>query len=258
MTYSTIRLEREGPVAILTLDRPKALNALSTQLAKELFEATIEIDEDATLRCLVITGAGGAFCAGGDVKEFVENSSRIGAHLKELTTYAHAAVARLSRAHLPVIAAVNGVAAGAGLGLSLSSDIVIAAESARFLSAYARIGASPDAGATYFLPRLVGIRRAAELLLTDRTLTAAEALAWGIVTKVVPDSELRAVALGLGRTLAQGPTEAYAATKRLLRLGEAGGLETQLQREADAISSLGDTAGFRAGLAAIMEKTRQR
>src|SRR5262249_9847268 len=180
MSDQTVRLETKGGVGTITLNRPDAYNALNLALARELFAAVLAVDEDPAVRAVVITGAGKAFCGGGDVKDFADNLARIGVLIKELTTYVHGAVSRLVRTPKPVITAVNGVAAGGGLSLAMAGDLVLAAESARFTMAYSKIAATPDGSSTYWLPRLVGIRRATELFYTNRVLTAKEAVDWGI------------------------------------------------------------------------------
>src|SRR5262249_51222534 len=141
------------------------------------------------VRCILITGSGRAFCAGGDVKDFADNPDRIGILIKELTTYLHGAVSRLARSQKPVIMAINGGAAGGGLSFALSGDLVVATESAKFTMAYSKIAASPDGSSSYFLPRMIGIRRALELHYTNRVLTAREAMDWGLVNRVHPDAE---------------------------------------------------------------------
>jgi 2-(1,2-epoxy-1,2-dihydrophenyl)acetyl-CoA isomerase len=168
MRYDTIAVEVASSVATITLNRPDAYNALDLALARELLTAVIEADEDPGVRCVVLTAAGRAFCGGGDVKEFAANLPRIGVLIKELTTYFHAVVSRLARTPKPVITAVNGVAAGGGFSLAIAGDLVLAADSARFTMAYSRIGATPDGSSTYWLPRLVGLRRAMELYYTNR------------------------------------------------------------------------------------------
>ena len=254
MAYRHVTLERKNQVATLTLNRPDAYNALDLALGRELFEAAIELDEDADVRCVVVTGAGRAFCAGGDVKAFVDNLGRIGAHIKELTTYLHGAISRFCRSDKPVIMAVNGVAAGGGFSLALSGDLVVAAESARFTMAYSRIAATPDGSSSYFLPRLVGLRRALELYFTNRPLTAREALEWGMITRVVPDAELGGAVETLARELAQGPSRAFGAAKRLFHQSTWESLETQMELEAQAIAAAGRTEDFRAGVTAFADK----
>lgn len=254
MEYQHLILERRDQVATITLNRPEAFNALNLALGRELFRAVLEVDDDPEVRAVVITGAGRAFCAGGDVKDFAAHLDRIGALVKELTTYLHGAVSRLCRSDKPVIMAVNGVAAGGGLSFALSGDLVVAAESARFTMAYSRIAASPDGSSSYFLPRLVGLRRALELYFTNRELSAREALEWGLVTRVVPDPELLAAAHALARDLAQGPTRAFGAAKRLFHQATWEGLETQMELEAQAIAACGRTEDFRVGVTAFARK----
>ncbi len=254
MSYETITVERAEQVTTITLNRPDAFNALSLTLGRELFHAALEADEDPDVRCLVITGRGKAFCAGGDVKDFVDNLARIGVHIKELTTYLHGAISRLARSDKPVIMAVNGVAAGGGLSLALSGDLVIAAESARFTMAYSKIAATPDGSSSYFLPRLCGLRRAMELYFTNRVLSAREAEAWGLVTRVVPDAEFASAVSGLARELAQGPSKAFGAAKRLFHHSTWESLETQMELEAQAIAASGHTEDFKNGVVAFARK----
>jgi len=254
MTYQHLTLERSAQVATITLNRPDAYNALNLALGRDLFAAALEVDEDPGVRCVVITGAGKAFCGGGDVKDFAEALPRIGVLVKELTTYVHGAVSRLARSPKPVIIAVNGVAAGGGLSLALSGDLVLAAESARFTMAYSKIGATPDGSSSYFLPRLIGIRRALELYLTNRVLSAKEALEWGLVNRVVPDAELGSATRALARELAQGPTKAFGAAKLLFHQSTHESLETQMELESQAIAASGHTEDFREGVAAFAAK----
>jgi 2-(1,2-epoxy-1,2-dihydrophenyl)acetyl-CoA isomerase len=254
MAYKTLTVERSNHVATLTLSRPDAYNALNMPLGRELFEASLELDDDPDVRCIVITGAGRAFCAGGDVKDFVDNLGRIGSHIKELTTYLHGAVSRFCRSDKPVIMAINGIAAGGGFSFALSGDLVVAAESAKFTMAYSKIAATPDGSSSYFLPRLIGLRRAMELYFTNRVLTAREALEWGLVTRVVPDGELKATVAALAAELAQGPTKAFGAAKRLLHQSTWESLETQMELEAQAIAASGRTEDFRAGVTAFAQK----
>ena len=207
MAYKNLTVERANHVATLTLSRPDAYNALNMPLGRELFEASLELDDDPDVRCIVITGAGRAFCAGGDVKDFVDNLGRIGSHIKELTTYLHGAVSRFCRSDKPVIMAINGIAAGGGFSFALSGDLVVAAESAKFTMAYSKIAATPDGSSSYFLPRLIGLRRAMELYFTNRVLTAREALEWGLVTRVVPDGELKSTVAALAARAGPGADE---------------------------------------------------
>ena len=254
MAHDTVTLARADGVATLTLNRPEVFNALDMTLGRDLFHAVLAADDDATVRAIVVTGAGRAFCAGGDVKAFADKLDHIGAHIKELTTYLHGAVSRLCRSDKPVIMAVNGVAAGGGMSLALAGDLVLAAESARFTMAYSKIAATPDGSSTYYLPRLIGVRRALELYLTNRVLSAREAQEWGLVTRVVPDAELGSAAHALARELAQGPTRAFGGAKRLFHQSTWESLETQMELEAQAIATSGRTDDFRAGVTAFANK----
>lgn len=254
MTYDQVTVTRDRGIATITLNRPDAFNALNLGLARDLFHAVLEVDEAPDVRCIVVTGAGKAFCAGGDVKDFADNLPRIGVLVKELTTYLHGSVSRLCRSPKPVVMAVNGVAAGGGLSFALAGDLVIAAESARFTMAYSKIAAAPDGSSSYFLPRLVGLRRAMELYFTNRVLTAREACEWGLVTRVVPDAEFKAAVEALARELAEGPTKAFGAAKRLLHQSTSESLETQMELEAQAIAASGHTEDFAAGVTAFANK----
>ena len=254
MRYETITLDVAQGIATITLNRPDAYNALSLALARELFNAVLEVDEAPAVRCVVLTGAGKAFCGGGDVKDFVQTLPRIGILLKELTTHIHGVVSRLVRTPKPVITAVNGVAAGGGLALALAGDLVIAAESARFTMAYSRIAATPDGSSTYWLPRLCGIRRAMELFYTNRVLTAKEAVDWGIASRAVADAEFPGAVRTLAAELAQGPTLALGRGKRLLHLSTTESLETQMEHESQAIAQSGHTEDFAEGVRAFSEK----
>jgi 2-(1,2-epoxy-1,2-dihydrophenyl)acetyl-CoA isomerase len=254
MGYEAIRYEIRDAVATIALNRPEAYNALNLTLGRDLFHATLEADEDRAVRCIVVTGTGKAFCAGGDVKDFNDSPDRIGILIKELTTYLHGAISRFCRSDKPVIVAVNGIAAGGGFSLALSGDLVVAAESAKFTMAYSKIAASPDGSSSYFLPRLVGLRRAMELYFTNRVLTAREAVEWGMVTRAVPDAELKGSVDALARELAQGPSKSFGIAKRLLHQSTWESLETQMELEAQGIAACGHTEDFRAGVTAFAEK----
>ena len=254
MAYDAILYDVKDSVATITLNRPDAYNALNLTLARDVFQATLEADESRDVRCIVITGAGKAFCAGGDVKDFADNPDRIGILVKELTTYLHGAVSRLARSLKPVIMAVNGVAAGGGMSLALSGDLVVAAESAKFNMAYSRIAASPDGSSSYFLPRMIGLRRALELHFTNRVLSAREAMDWGLVNRVHPDAEFPAAVRTLACELAQGPTLAFGRAKLLFHQSTQESLETQMELEAQAIAASGHTEDFRNGVVAFARK----
>jgi 2-(1,2-epoxy-1,2-dihydrophenyl)acetyl-CoA isomerase len=254
MGYEHVIYAVKDGVATLTLNRPDAYNALNLGLARNLFHAALEADEDRAVRCIVVTGAGKAFCAGGDVKDFADNPERIGVLIKELTTYLHGTVSRLARAQKPVVMAVNGIAAGGGMSFALSGDLVVAAESAKFTMAYSRIAAPPDGSSSYFLPRMVGLRRALELHYTNRVLTAREAMDWGLVNRVHPDAEFSGAVAALARELAEGPTLAFGRAKLLFHQSTQESLETQMELEAQAIAASGHTEDFRNGVVAFAKK----
>jgi 2-(1,2-epoxy-1,2-dihydrophenyl)acetyl-CoA isomerase len=167
----------------LTLNRPDVGNAIDLAFARAMMDASIVCDQDDSARCVLLTGAGQMFCAGGDIAAFTGAGEQVPALLKQLTTYMHVAVTRLARMRKPLVVAVNGAAAGAGFGLAMMGDIVLAAQSAKFRVAYAGIGLSPDCGTSWLLPRLVGLRRAQELMLTDQRLNAEQAAGMGLVTR---------------------------------------------------------------------------
>lgn len=252
--YETLRFRNEDGVARVTLSRPDAANAIDLTLARELMDAALRCDEDPAVRAVVISGEGRFFCAGGDLSAFAKAGDGMPALIKEMTTYLHAAVSRLARMRAPVLIAVNGTAAGAGFSLACAGDLAFAAESARFTLAYTRAGLAPDGSSTWTLPRLVGPRRALELMLTNRTLSATEARDWGLVNEVVPDGELAARVDGVARCLAEGPTGAYAHCKRLVLLSAGESLETQMEHESRAIADAARTADAREGVEAFLAK----
>ena len=254
MNYTSIQFDIRDNVAYITLNRPEAANSINHEMATDLMCAAIHCSEDPAIRAVVITGTGSMYCSGGDLKEFAAQGEHLPYHLKEQTTYLHAAISRLTRMVPPVVAAVNGTAAGAGMSLACACDIVVAAESARFTMAYTRVGLPPDGSSTCFLPRIVGLKRALELTLTNRVLSAQEALEWGIVTRVVPDAELLAQAQAIAVQLATGPTKALGASKRLLHSGFSETLETQMEHESQTIASIAHTADTSEGIAAFLEK----
>jgi 2-(1,2-epoxy-1,2-dihydrophenyl)acetyl-CoA isomerase len=248
--YSTILFEVRDKVAHLTLNRPEAANSLNATVSAEMMEAVVRCEDDADIRALVVTGTGRFFCAGADLKGFYS----AGSVLKSPVSIFHAVISRLVRAELPVIAAVNGAAAGAGMGLACACDLVIGAESARFTMAYTKIGLSPDGTTTYFLPRRIGIGRALELVLLNRTLSAREALDWGIANRVVADEDLADEAHSIAAQLASGPTRAYGAAKRLMQSGFTESLETQIEMESRSVGSLARTQDAREAIAAFATK----
>ena len=252
-----VLVARENGLAVLTLNRPEAYNAMNLELSRALLDALIECDEDGAVRAVMITGAGAAFCAGGDIRAMRESSGadgRAGAFLKRLTIYVHGVVATMARMPKPVIGAINGAAAGAGMSLALACDLVVAAEGARFTMAYTKIGIAPDGSSTFFLPRLVGAKRAYELIARNAPLSAAEAQSLGLVNQVYGDEGFAAQAKAYAAELAAGPTQALGHAKRLLTLSPGTPLETQMEYERQAIAACGNSADFAEGTSAFLEK----
>lgn len=259
MAFTTLDYDHSDGVAWITFKRPERFNALDPTMARELCDVANRCSSDRTVRAVVMTGSGDqAFCAGGDVSVFGERLDDIEVLVKEMTTYLHAAVSRFARMRAPLVAAVNGVAAGAGFSLVTCCDLAIAAETATFTSAYTRIGLTPDGSSTHFLARLVGTRRAMELYLTNRVLSATEALDWGLVNRVVPAGQLAAEADVLARKLAEGPTAAHGGVKALLQSAASESLETQMELETRFIAAAGASADGQEGIRAFLEKRPAR
>lgn len=254
MTDPSVLLAILDGVARITLNRPKAMNSLNLEMAKELMDVALHCETNPAVRAVVLTGVGDAFCAGGDIKSFVKEGDQLPAYLKAVTAYLHTALSCFTRMDAPIVAAVHGSAAGAGMSLACACDLTVATESARFTVAYTRIGLTPDGSLTYILPRLIGVKRALELTLTNRTLSAQEAYDWGIVTAVVPDGQAQQQAETLARQLAGGATQALGATKRLIHQGWGESLETQMMHERQAISDFGATANAQEGISAFLAK----
>ena len=246
----TVELEVVDHVAVITLNRPDAQNTVSLQLAMDLDEATQRI---AGARAVLLTANGPSFCAGGDLKEFGDRED-LADHVREVVSYLHPAIERLDALDVPVVAAVRGSAAGAGLGLACAADIVLATPDARFVSAYTRIGLSPDGSTSYSLPRLVGMRRALELVLTNRVLSAPEAEAWGIVTRIVDDASLDDEALTVAKQLAAGASGGLGAARRLVRDSLGRTLSHQLDMEAEALVRNAAHTDAKEGIRAFIEK----
>lgn len=257
MSYETLTIERhDGSVEVITLNRPDAANGLNPLMARELADAAARCDHDPSVKAVVLTATGRFFSAGGDVKAIAGFGDEKAAGIKSLADDLHRAVSTFARMPAPLVVAVNGVAAGAGFSLALLGDLVVASDAAVFTMAYTSIGLSPDGSSSYFLPRLVGLRRAQELMLTNRKLTAAEALDWGLVTRVVPDATLRDEALALATSIAHGSSDSNAAVKRLLLETFTNPLETQMELESRTIAGCAASPNGREGITAFVEKRR--
>jgi 2-(1,2-epoxy-1,2-dihydrophenyl)acetyl-CoA isomerase len=254
-----VLLELDRGVARLRLNRPEAANALDVELLRALEHAVRSCRGDRRVRAVLLSGEGRNFCAGGDVHAFAAAGERLPEYLRKATAHLQAAAGGLLELEAPVIALVQGYAAGGGgFGLVCAADLVLAGQSARFMLGATRVGMAPDAGLSVTLSRIIGHRRALELALTDRELSATEALELGLVTRVVPDARLREDGDALARRLADGPTLALAATKRLLWEGISASIEDALREEARTVSALGATADAREGLAAVIERRPPR
>lgn len=256
MGYETIRFEVKDQAAFITLDRPDAANGLNLVMGRELMDAAIRCDEDPGIRAVLLTGKGKFFCAGGDLKYFSDSGERLAAALKEVTSFSNSAAAKLTRMDKPLVVAVNGPAAGIGMSFALYGDLILAAESASFTAAYTAAALSPDGGMTYLLPRYIGLLRARELMLTNRRLSAKEALEWGLVTRVVPDAELAAEAGKLVKALAAGPTLSYGSVKRLVNNTFSQTLETQMELEGRGIAAVSKTADAGEGISAFLTRRK--
>ena len=254
MGFERIRIEIVAGIAELTLARPEGANAIDLIASEELAEAALLCDQSPEVRAVLLRADGPMFSAGGDVRSFRDAGDDVPALLKRITLGLHVAISRFARMDAPVVAAVGGMAAGGGMSLACACDIVLAADNARFTMAYTRIGLVPDGGSSFFLPRRIGLARTRDLMLRNRVLSAAEALDWGLVEQVVPAADLDAEARKVARELAAGPTLAFGAAKRLLLGTFDHGLETQMELETRAISSMGATDDAKEGLRAFFEK----
>jgi 2-(1,2-epoxy-1,2-dihydrophenyl)acetyl-CoA isomerase len=252
---SDLLFEIRNGVGYITLNRPDVANALNAELVKELEEVSLRCDEDPAVRAVLMTGAGKMFCGGGDLKSFAaQPPAQLPAYLKQVTFYLHKAIHRFARMNAPLIIAVNGNAGGGGMSLALAGDIVLAGESSRFTLAYTRVGLTMDGSSTYFIPRLIGLRRTMELALTNRVLTAREAESIGLITRAVPDGELMKQAETLANELAQGATKAYGGIKRLMYASANNTLDEQMELEGEAIADAGRTLDGKEGIASFLAK----
>ena len=256
MSYTTLRFARAGAVARITLARPEAANALNFAMGTELLDVAQRCRDDTGVRAVILDAEGRVFCAGGDIVTFAAAGDELPAALDELIEIFHPAIDTLSTMNAPVIAAVQGVAAGAGLSLLSSCSLVVASETASFAMAYTGVGLTPDGGASYFLPRQIGLRRTEELMITNRRLDADTALAWGLVNEVVAADVLAARVAALAEQLAAGATAAYGGVRRMLLATFGNDLTTQLALEQQTIVAAGASRDGRAGVATFKAKTR--
>lgn len=250
-----VKRERDGAVGILTLDEAASLNAMTPDLLGDLAAATGEMTADPALRALVLTGAGRGFCSGQNLKNFQDLGADAVSGAMRLYWPAFRA---LRECRVPVVVAVNGVAAGGGFSLAMSGDLTVAARSASFIQVFSRIGLVPDLGSTWLLPRLIGRQRALELMLLNQPISAEKAREWGIVHAVFDDADLGEGALALARRLAEGPTRALAATRRLLEDSDRSSYAEQFRRELEVQAEIFASADAIEGRAAFVEKRPAR
>jgi 2-(1,2-epoxy-1,2-dihydrophenyl)acetyl-CoA isomerase len=260
MHYETIETQTRGAVCVITLNRPECLNALTSEVATEFMSAVGEATGSGA-RAVVLTGSGRAFCAGGDLREMqsiAQREGKVEAFFDEPLRLLNECILLIRKTPIPFIAAVNGAASGAGCNLALACDLAIAGESARFNQAFIQVGLSPDCGGTFILPRLVGWKRATQLLMTGEVIDAARALEMGMINIVVPDDELMPQALAIADKLAAAPTAAIGKIKELLEASATNDYGGQLDLEREAQIQSGLTKDFREGVAAFIEKRQPR
>ncbi len=248
---ANVKRERHGAVGILTLDEAASLNAMTPALLGDLAAALGEMGNDSSVRALILTGAGRGFCSGQNLKAFQSLGDDL---LAGIMRHYWPAFKALRECRVPVVMAVNGVAAGGGFSLAMSGDMVVAARSASFIQVFSRIGLVPDLGSTWLLPRLIGRQRALELMLLNQPLPAQTALAWGIVREVFDDAQLLDGALALAQKLAAGPTRALVATRQLLEESEHADYATQFKRELELQTIMNATPDAVEGRTAFVEK----
>jgi 2-(1,2-epoxy-1,2-dihydrophenyl)acetyl-CoA isomerase len=248
----TIQLDQRDGVLMVTLNRPDVLNAINDQMLRELFDALRQADREAAVRCVVLTGSGRGFCSGQDLRDRVGTGTP--SFRESLGTRYNPVIRQMRTMEKPILAAVNGVAAGAGCSLALAADLRIASDRASFIEVFARIGLVPDSGSTYFLPRLVGLGKALELAYTADAVDAAEALRMGLVNRVVPHDALFTEVTTLATRLAAGPTRGYGLAKRAINYGLHATLDQALEYEAAVQEIAGRSADHHEGVAAFLAK----
>ncbi|MBQ0718559.1 MAG: enoyl-CoA hydratase/isomerase family protein [Gammaproteobacteria bacterium] len=256
MSYQAIKFQREGNIARITLARPEAANALNFAMGEELYQVAKICAAEPSIRAVILDAESKIFCAGGDVLTFAEAGDALPATLRQLLDTFHPAVEIFSSMNAPLIASVQGVAAGAGLSLLSSCSFVVASAKASFTMAYTGIGMTPDGSATYYLPRQIGLRRAEELMITNRRLSAAEALEWGLINQCVEPGELTTTVQSLAEKLASGPTLAFGRTRQLLMSSFDNNFSQQLEAEEKAIIAMAKTRDGLGGVAAF--KAREK
>lgn len=254
--YKVLQVTREGGCVHIRLNRPAEANAVNRAMASELARAAHSCESDPTVRAVVLTGNGRFFCAGGDIRAMAAFGADVASEVKLLVEDFHQAISSFARMEAPFIVAVNGPAAGAGFSLAATADLAVASEHATFTMAYTAAGLSPDGSSSYYLHRVIGLRRTQELMLTNRSLTAHEALEWGLITKVVPAEHLAIATSEWSEHLVGGSLSSYGFVKKLLLATFNNGLETQMALEARAIAASVGSSDGREGVQAFLEKRK--
>jgi 2-(1,2-epoxy-1,2-dihydrophenyl)acetyl-CoA isomerase len=255
MSTSSVLVETRGAVALVTLNRPESSNTLNLEMAMDLLAAAMTCGRNPAVRAVVLTGAGRQFCFGGDLRAMQSRGDGVEGYLRELTGYLHSAISHFVRMDAPVIAAVNGTAAGAGVGLLAMADLAVCGRSSKISLAYTGVGLTPDGGTSFLLPRTIGVKRTMELLLLNRALSSNEAHEWGLVNSVVDDTEVVNEALRLAERLSTGPTHAFGKTKRLMAASLAG-FESQMVLESETIATQAVTPEGAEGISAFTNKRK--
>ena len=258
MAFKTLKLEVANRIATLTLNRPDAANGMNLELTQELAVAAAQLDADGEVKAVIVTAEGRFFSAGGDLKSMSSDDPDFnpGVYIKDVADYLHKALSIFARMEAPVIVAVNGMAAGAGFSFSLAGDMAIAAKSAAFTMAYTAAGLSPDGGSTYTLPRLIGERRAKELMLTNKMLSAQDALEWGLINAVVEDDQLMQEANKLAAMFVSGSKRAFGDVKTLLLSSDSTSFEAQMEIESRTIRNALLSEDGVEGTTAFVEKRK--
>ena len=257
MNYKCIDFSISNNIARITLNRPESGNTLNVDLAKELYKATNIIATNSKVKVLILTGKGKLFCGGGDLKFLLAKHDKVKETLLEMTHYFHGAIARMTRMDAPVIIGINGTAGGGGFSLAITGDIIYSVKNAKFTLAYTNAGLSPDGSSTFFLPRIVGMKRAKELMLTNRVFSADEAFEMNLIDRVLIDqNQLTEAIEKQAEIFSNGPRKAYAGVKKLLNISFDNGLETQMDIEGLKISENAESLDGIEGLKAFNEKRK--
>ncbi len=255
---NTVLFEQNSSIGVMTFNRPDVFNAMSVELILAFRDVTADIMKSNTVRALIVRGAGKAFLAGGDVAHFYRERDTVAETIKPLGDALHEGIINIRNMPFPVIAEVQGACAGAGLSVMMACDFAIAGTAAQFKTAYTQIGLSPDGGSTYFLPRLLGMRKATELIMLSETINAEQALALGLVNRVVANDALSNDAMQLAERLAAGATQAYARAKRLINQSWNTSIKEHLDDEIACFADCAKTDDFKEGVTAFMEKRKPK